>query len=578
MSKKVGYIIAVAGLAALGFSLPLLNTTGVRADEARPTENLIATTTGLAQKMDETVYVFLNTDGTVKKTISSDWSKNDLGADVYTKAEGKVSTPVTMKISYFLDDKAVSAEEIRGRSGHIKIRYDFTNNERVNGMFVPVAVLSGAVLPNEVFSNVKLTNAKLINDGTRTMVAGLALPGMKENLGVNIDIPEYFEIEADAKEFKMEMTATVATSKIFADLDTSALNSVDALSSALQTLSDSMLQLLDGSVKLRDGLATLNSKTSILADGVSQLRAGSLKLVDGAKTLSGGIADAATGAKTIADGLAQAYGGVKNSPAEMTKAYEGAKAVDAGVNELLAKLNGSFAELNTKTNSAVLATSATKTFNDTLSALQHADEPICTIFADVTLENFGGKIGAMMQTYSGNATVRGYLEQLSFFYGVIAYISGANQIATGVSDSNPDIAKLKVGTSQLADGLKDASGKISKLSGGLAELSAGANQLSAGLETAKDGSSTLHYGLMSLDAGVSNLESNVPALTSGVSQLAEGSKALSDGLLQFNDEGVQRLVSLYNGNVKALVSKIQTMVNLAKSANKIKYIYRTDEI
>ncbi|MBR3177787.1 hypothetical protein IKF27_03235 [Candidatus Saccharibacteria bacterium] len=578
MSKKVGYIIAVAGLAALGFSLPLLNTTGVRADEARPTENLIATTTGLAQKMDETVYVFLNTDGTVKKTISSDWSKNDLGADVYTKTEGKVSTPVTMKISYFLDDKAVSAEEIRGRSGHIKIRYDFTNNERVNGMFVPVAVLSGAVLPNEVFSNVKLTNAKLINDGTRMMVAGLALPGMKENLGVNIDIPEYFEIEADAKEFKMEMTATVATSKIFADLDLTALNSVDALSSALQTLSDSMLQLLDGSVKLRDGLATLNSKTSILADGVSQLRAGSLKLVDGAKALSNGIVDAATGAQTIADGLAQAYDGAKDSPAEMAKAYEGAKAVDAGVNELLAKLNGGFAQLNANDNNTKMIDGATQLLNGTLDVLKaqgltninkdNFEEVLKGAIASATAAGLNDKVQELSTA----------LAQLSIYSGTIKYVSGVNQIAAGVSDSNPDIAKLKVGTSQLADGLKDASGKISKLSGGLAELSAGANQLSAGLEAAKDGSSTLHYGLMSLDAGISNLESNVPALTSGVSQLAEGSKALSDGLLQFNDEGVQRLVSLYNGNVKALVSKIQTMVNLAKSANKIKYIYRTDEI
>lgn len=580
MNKKVGLGLAVSGLVVAGLALPLMRISGTaRADEAEQQEkSVLVSPSGLTKSVDETVYVFLDANGNVKKTISSEWSKNDLGTDVYSKTEGKVSTPISMKVSYLLDGKEVSAEEIRGRSGRVKIRYDFTNNERVNEMYLPIAVLSGAVLPNGTFSNVKLTNAKLINDGTRTVVAGLALPGMKENLGVNIDLPEYFEIEADVKEFKMEMTATIATSKIFADLDTSALNSVDALSSALQTLSDSMLQLLDGSVKLRDGLATLNSKTSILADGVSQLRAGSLKLVDGAKTLSGGIADAATGAKTIAGGLAQAYDGVKDSPAEMTKAYEGAKAVDAGVNELLAKLNGGFAELNTQTNSATLTTNATKTFNDTLSTLQHAGEPICTIFADVTLENFGGKIGAMMQTYSGNATVRGYLEQLSFFYGVIAYISGANQIAAGVSDSNPDIAKLKVGTSQLADGLKDAGGKITKLSNGLSELSAGANKLSSGLEAAKDGSSTLHYGLMSLDAGVSNLQSNIPALTSGVSQLADGSKALTDGLSQFNDAGVQKLVSLYNGNVRALISKIQAMVNLAKSSNKTKYVYRTDEI
>lgn len=580
MSKKVSLGLAVSGLVVAGLALPLMRISDTaRADEAEQQEKpVLISPSGLTKSVDETVYVFLDANGNVKKTISSEWSKNDLGTDVYSKTEGKVSTPVSMKVSYLLDGKEVSVEEIRGRSGHVKIRYDFTNNERVNGMYLPIAVLSGAVLPNETFSNVKLVNAKLINDGTRTVVAGLALPGMKENLGVNIDLPEYFEIEADVKEFKMEMTATIATSKIFADLDLTALNSVDALSSALQTLSDSMLQLLDGSVKLRDGLATLNSKTSILADGVSQLRAGSLKLVDGAKALSGGIADAATGAKTIAGGLAQAYDGVKDSPAEMTKAYEGAKAVNTGVNELLTKLNGGFAELNAGGNNTKIIDGATQLLNGTLDALRgqglvtinanNFEEVLRSAIADATAAGLNDKVKELTTA----------LAQLSIYGGAIKYVSGVNQIAAGVSDSNPDIAKLKAGTSQLADGLKDASGKISKLSGGLAELSAGANQLSTGLETAKDGSSTLHYGLMSLDAGVSNLQSNIPALTSGVSQLADGSKALTDGLSQFNDAGVQKLVSLYNGNVKALISKIQAMVSLAKDSNKAKYVYRTDEI
>ena len=392
MSKKVGYTAIVAGLALASLALPLMNISGTaKADETKPAETISTTNNLVSKAVDETVYVFLDAGGNVKKTISSDWVKNDLGTDVYTKTEGKVDTPITMKISYFLDDKEVTAEEIRGRSGHVKIRYDFTNNERVNGMYVPYAVLSGAVLPNGTFTNIKLTNAKLINDGTRTVVAGLALPGMKENLGVDVNLPEYFEIEADAKDFKMEMTATIATSKVFADLDTSALNSVDALSSALQTLSDSMLQLLNGSTQLRDGLATLNSKTGVLADGVSQLRAGSLKLVDGAKALSSGISDATTGAKTIAGGLAQVYNGVKDSPAEMTKAYEGAKAVDAGVNELLGNLNNGFTELNTRTNSAKLVSGATSAFNKLLDGLKAPESPVHTIFADVTMENFGNK-------------------------------------------------------------------------------------------------------------------------------------------------------------------------------------------
>lgn len=580
MSKKVGLGLAVSGLVVAGLALPLMRISGTaRADEAEQQEkSVLVSPSGLTKPVDETVYVFLDANGNVKKTISSEWSKNDLGTDVYSKTEGKVSTPISMKVSYLLDGKEVSAEEIRGRSGRVKIRYDFTNNERVNGMYLPIAVLSGAVLPNGTFSNVKLTNAKLINDGTRTVVAGLALPGMKENLGVNIDLPEYFEIEADVKEFKMEMTATIATSKIFADLDLTALNSVDALSSALQTLSDSMLQLLDGSVKLRDGLATLNSKTSILADGVSQLRAGSLQLVTGTSDLAGGLKKVYAGSGELAKNLTSAYDGSKALAAGTSSAHDVAKQLDAGADKIIESINGltgGFAQLNQDDANTKLISAATELFNGTIGKLAEYG---------ITADNYETALTAAIEQYkaAGQAAkaeeLSVYLAQLKLYSGVIRYISGVNQIAAGVADAPSGAASLKKGTSGLASGLATLDQNMSGLSGGLEKLSAGATDLSNGLSAIYNGSEKLAAGLASLDAGVSNLQSNIPALTSGVSQLADGSKALTDGLSQFNDAGVQKLVSLYNGNVRALISKIQAMVNLAKSSNKAKYVYRTDEI
>ena len=85
--------------------------------------------------------------------------------------------------------------------------------------------------------------------------------------------------------------------------------------------------------------------------------------------------------------------------------------------------------------------------------------------------------------------------------------------------------------------------------------------------------------MATLDNGIDNLASNMPALQDGVSKLVNGSKSLSDGLSMFNEQGVQRLISLYNGNVRALVSRIQNIVSTARNADKkVKYIYRTEEI
>ena len=581
ISKRLilGATVALVAASGLG-ALMLTSSKTALADEAKTVtvenKNEFASTL-----LDETVYVFLNADGEVKKTISSDWAKNDLGADVYTKTEGKVSAPITVGVSYYLDGKKVSADEIRGRSGHIKIRYDYTNTQRVNGLYMPYAVVSGAVLSNEHFSNILVTNAKAINDGTRTTVVGLALPGMKENLGVNLDIPEYVEIEADAKDFKMEMTATLASAQVFANVDTSALNSISSLSSQLDLLVSSMNQLLDGSIQIRDGLATLNSKTSVLADGVSQLRAGSFKLTTGMSSLSDGLKTAYDGSTKIAGGLTEVYNKVKDSPAKMTKAYEGAKGINEGVNKLLGDLNGGFAQLNANDNNTKLISGATSMFNAVLGGLKNGSTTpadIKAIFADVTLENYGTEVKTLMENYGSNNTVKGYLDQLSFFYGVIQYVSGVNQIAGGLT-TNPKVAELKTGMNELTEGLKTSGEDMTKLSSGLAELSTGATKLSTGLSDAYTGSKSLATGMASLDAGISNLASNIPALTDGVSKLANGSASLSDGLAQFNEQGVQKLVSLYNGNVKALIERVQAIISLAKSADsKTKYIYKTAEI
>lgn len=565
-------LVAVSGLGALALN----NSKTARADEAK-TVTTEAKNEFASTLLDETVYVFLDADGGVKKTISSDWTKNDLGTDVYKKTEGKASTPVTVGVSYYLDGKKVSANEIRGRSGHVKIRYDYTNNERVNGMYMPYAVVSGAVLSNEHFSNVSVTNAKAVNDGTRTTVVGLALPGMREDLGVALEIPEFVEIEADAKDFKMEMTATLASSQIFAGVDTSALNSVASLSSQLDLLASSMSQLLDGSVQIRDGLATLNSKTGVLVDGVSQLRAGSLAVATGANALASGIGDAAAGAKTIAGGLAEVYDGSKTLTAGVADAYNGAKQIDAGVDQLVTSINelaDGFATLNANGRNTTLINSAKTAFDATLSKLT-----LLPGFEDVTIVNYSEKFEALMAAYKDNTDVKNYLNQMLIYSGTVAYVSGVNQIATEAASAPAKVAPLKEGTSALSAGLSQMNTKVPELSEGLGKLSAGASSLSDGLTGAVTGSKELATGMASLDAGISNLASNVPALTDGVSKLANGSNSLTDGLAKFNKEGVQRLVALYNGNVKALIERIQAIVSTAKnSGSKTKYIYKTAEI
>ncbi|MEG0894856.1 MAG: hypothetical protein RSE93_04015, partial [Oscillospiraceae bacterium] len=205
---------------------------------------------------DETVYVIAQSNGAVNKIIVSDWIKNTLGNatisdksaltdvdnvkgdetytinndnvcvwdakgnDIYYQGNIEKELPVDISVSYKLDGKSISPEELAGKSGQVTIRFDYKNNQYemvdVDGkqekIYVPFVMLTGMLLDNSVFNNVDVSNGKLINDGNNIAVVGIAFPGLQSNLNINkekLEIPDYVEITADVENFEMMNTVTV---------------------------------------------------------------------------------------------------------------------------------------------------------------------------------------------------------------------------------------------------------------------------------------------------------------------------------------------------------------------------------
>lgn len=298
---------------------------------------------------DETVYVFTDAGGTVQKIVVSDWLKNADGADtiqdvselsdienvkgeesytldggvclwdaqgndVYYQGEIEKELPVDLTVTYTLDGETVSPEELAGQSGRVTIRFDYTNRQytyvELGGetvrLYVPFVMLTGVLLDNDRFTNVEVSNGKLLNDGDRTAVLGIAFPGLQENLDLDaelFEIPDYVEITADVTEFELGMTLTLASNEPFSEIDTADLDSIDDLSQALGELTDAMDQLLDGSSQLYDGLCTLLEKSEQLAEGVDVLTAGAQSLETGTEALDEGSAELQSGAAQLYAGL-----------------------------------------------------------------------------------------------------------------------------------------------------------------------------------------------------------------------------------------------------------------------------------
>lgn len=344
---------------------------------------------------DESVYLISDANGNVNKTIVVDHLKNkdkkdtledasnlsDIenvkgkekftqsgdkltwqagGKDIYYQGTATEEPPVTQKVTYYLDGKEISPEDLAGKSGKVKIRFDYTNTtsytETVNGekqtVSVPFAAITGLVL-GDGFENIEVTNGKAEVSDSSSVVLGYALPGLKDSLGIkdkdldgDVNIPEYMEMTADVENFSMPAAMTFvvnASDYVSTDgIDTSDLDDmINDLKDASTQLQDGSKTLAEGTDTLADGLSTLQSKLGTFASGVGTLKSGLKTYTDGVSTLSGGLntlgnstGALVSGADKLNSGAGQLASGSATLKDRLKSYTDGASELQAGINKL----------------------------------------------------------------------------------------------------------------------------------------------------------------------------------------------------------------------------------------------------
>lgn len=382
---------------------------------------------------DESVYLISDANGNVNKTIVVDHLKNkdkkdtledasnlsDIenvkgkekftqsgdkltwqagGKDIYYQGTATEEPPVTQKVTYYLDGKEISPEDLAGKSGKVKIRFDYTNTtsytETVNGekqtVSVPFAAITGLVL-GDGFENIEVTNGKAEVSDSSSVVLGYALPGLKDSLGIkdkdldgDVNIPEYMEMTADVENFSMPAAMTFvvnASDYVSTDgIDTSDLDDmINDLKDASTQLQDGSKTLAEGTDTLSDGLSTLQSKLGTFASGVGTLQSGLKTYTDGVSTLSGGLntlgnstGALVSGADKLNSGAGQLASGSATLKDGLKSYTDGASTLAAGVGNLDAGMDTLKSGTDTLSQSAPSLVSGVNSLSDGINTLNKA--------------------------------------------------------------------------------------------------------------------------------------------------------------------------------------------------------------
>ena len=642
---------------------------------------------------DETVYAKIDGNGMITSVIVSDQLKNIgnqksikdhsflekienvKGDEQFTKKSGeliwqgddqdicyqgttKKKLPVGIEVSYELDGRKISADDLEGKSGHLKIQYKYSNiTGTSNDKYTPFLMVTGLLLDTDKFTNVTVTNGKLISDGEREIALAMGIPKMKETLGIeDVDIPDSFEIEADVTDYEAVAGVTIAANDIFHEISTDKFENLSGLKDAMDELQSASKELVSGSGELKEGLDTLLSSSGTLIDGIGKLSDGSKALTAGTNSLSEGAGTLASGsaslsagtkqlaegtdvlaggAKQVSDGIALASGkipqlsqGISALHEGVEQAASGAASLDAGVDQAAAGAAGLQAGIQeVSTNAGDLANAAAAVAQYLGSQSIPVEETVAVdnsaaidALRAVETEENAGQIESVIQMLAGQTAAISTTVQLDTsgaaqqaaavaqgLSGISAALSSEGAIGGGVNAiyatlSSPEGSTVKAGSARLSAALNGGDGSLAsgmddlynsvngdggllqgiwqiaqgadsvaagsaKINGKMKEASQGADSVAAGAAQLSSGAKDLNSGAGTLKAGIDTLSSGSGELADGVKKLDEGAAKLNDGMIRFDEEGIQKLVSAFDGDIDGMLDKLNEMLDASKAYN-----------
>lgn len=521
-------------------------------------------------------------------------------SDIYYQGESQKELPIECNVKYELDGNEITASELVGKSGKVKITIEYINKDahtvNINGkdqtLYTPFVVVCGTIIDNNNNRNIEITNGKTVDDGSKTTVIGISLPGLQESLNISkdkIDIPNTIEITMDSTDFELNNIVTYVTPKVLEENDMELFKKLDKIYNQVDTLQSSSKQIEEGANSLKEGTATYSEKSQEfnnaveqVSKGVSSVNQNYSKIDAGISSLNDSSATLESGAKSVSEGTLAVSENLQTISSKLTELQTGTQSLKQGEVQLEAGLDQIITSVSTiqGTDNSAKITELNQLITanqNTINSLKSANETLTTQLKAIEDEETKQTITTQIETNKSiikllETNIVAYNETISNLKS--ADMSSIKELQTALSNLKQGLQSLQTGTDTLYNGttaLQTGTGalasKTKELAQGTQSLYEGTIKISEGTATLNSGSTQLKQGLNTLDAGGTKLGTASNQLTEGANTLSEGATTLAEGITKFNEEGIDKICDYINGDLKDISARLEKLQELSEDYN-----------
>lgn len=462
--------------------------------------------------------------------------------------------PWHIALTYELDGKEVSAEELAGQSGKLSMHFVISENKACkHNYYEEYALQATFLLDTEHCSNITADGATLANVGVDKQISYTVLPGKGLDATIEADVTD-FEMDAPAiNGIKLNLDVDIDESEL-TDKVEQIMDATAKLSDGATELSDGTKEVQENQKKIKDGTEDLYSGVSSLDQGISTFSQGVTAMQEGLNTLnkqSGTLTSGSAQMLKALQKLQKSLQDVSVSTEDIKKLTDSSAAVKSGISDLSSaagqleqavsyssyqaamKANGLDLDQLTAGN-----TSAAATLTEQIQQMQQSVEQIKSIPGYDADPTYAAQVAQMEAQISSLTQVVTLLNgNNAALGGVNTYLTtvsdGMQQLSQGLDSLNTQYTAFDAAISELATTLSGMVTDMGTLKSGVDELVANYKKLDKGIQDYTGGVQTIVTNYKKLVEGISNL-------AAGSKELLQGSGALKDGTAELYD-GVTKL-------------------------------------